>query len=228
MSEEKATEVKTEIAPMAIGENLQIQPQNTAELMRTVKQLMKGDGFPRHLDTAEKVIAAWNLAASLKLPPQVAIRNIAVINGTPCIWGDLPKALAENTGELEQFRLICIDKDYQEICLQNKNLDAEPFGAVCKIKRKGRTENEYSYTVTEARNARLLGNPKREVWSLYTKVMLMRKAMGMAVRIEFPDALMGCAVAEYDLDQAPDLKDVTPPTEDKAALVNARFAQVPQ
>lgn len=190
--------------------------KDNSELVRMIQIMMKGQAFPKTLDTEAKVIAAWQVAASLKLPPAVAIQNMAVIHGSVCIWGQLPKALAEATGELEDFRLILINKEQRAITLENKNLHEEVWGAVCQIKRRGRTLNEYTFTDPDMVKASLKN--KQGPWREYTKIMLSRRAISHAIKFEFPDALMGVAVAEYDFNEAPDLKDVTPRGAKRSAL----------
>ena len=194
---------------------------NQSELVRVIKTFMRGGALPKSLDTEEKVIAAWQMAASLKLPPAVAIQNMAFINGTLSIWGQLPKALAEATGQLEDFKLFLIDEAFKEICVKNTNLKNPPWAAVCQITRKGRSMNEYVFSIEDAKTAGLLG--KSGPWTSYRKIMLQRRAVGHAIKFEFPDALMGVAIAEYDQNEAPDLKDVTPQT-DVAAEINKTLA----
>lgn len=207
--EPEAVQTKPVAAPIRIDQQTQqMVARDNSELMRMIQTMMKGQAFPKTLDTPEKVIAAWQVAASLKLPPAVAIQNLAVIHGSVCMWGQLPKALAEGTGKIEDFELILIDKDHNAIKLENKNLDAEVWGAVCRIKRKGRTKNEYVFTQKDAAAAGLLN--KTGPWKDYRKIMLSRRAIAHAIKFEFPDAVMGVGIAEYDHNEAPDLKDVTP------------------
>lgn len=204
----RETEPK-QLSSIAIDPKTQaLVAKDNSELMRMITIMMQGQAFPKTLDTPQKAIAAWQVAASLGLPPAVAIQNMAVIHGSVCIWGQLPKALAEATGELEDFKMIMINDKHEVISLENKNLDQEVWGAVCQIKRRGRSMNEYSFTMGDAAKARL--DKKTGPWSDYRKIMLSRRVMGQAIKFEFPDALMGCQLAEYDLNVAPDLKDVTP------------------
>lgn len=213
-----AEEIKAAPVPIVVDQKSQmLVARDNSELIRMIRTFMKGVAFPKTLDTEEKIIAAWQVAASLKIPPMVAMQNMAVINGSVAIWGQLPKALAEATGEMEDFRQFFIDKEYNEISVKNKNLNAEIWAAVVQIKRKGRSTNEYFFSVDEAKTAGLLN--KSGPWREHRKVMLARRTIGMAVKFEFPDALMGVAIAEYDLHEAPDLKDVTPraPKESNAA-----------
>jgi len=185
-----------------------IVARDNAELWRMVQLFMKGTAFPKTINTPEKAIAAWQVAASLGLPPMVTMQNLAFIHGSVSMWGQLPKALAERTGQLQEFKLILFDSEQKVISLENKNLQADVWGAVVQMRRSKRSMNEYSFTEPEAKKAGLL--TKDGPWQQYRKIMYARRAMGHATKFEFPDALMGVPVAEYDFHEAPDLKDVTP------------------
>lgn len=195
--------------PIQIDKDTQAMvARDNSELIRMIRTFMKGASFPKTLDTEEKIISCWQVAASLKVPPIIAIQNMAVIHGSVAIWGQLPKALAEATGELEDYVLYYIDKEYNKLCVANKNLHVEAYAAVVEIKRKGRTRNEYTFSLDDAKLAGLTN--KQGPWKEHRKVMMARRASGWGIKVEFPDALMGTAIAEYDLHEAPDLKDVTP------------------
>lgn len=220
MQESNQTElVDAEIAPaqeikqpaaqvIAVNPLGLIVARDNAELYRMISLMMKGMAFPKTLDTMAKVVAAWQVAASLKLPPAVAIQNLAVIHGSVCMWGQLPKALAEGTGQMEDFKLIYFDPAQKVISLDNKNLDAPVWGAATQMRRTKRSMNEYFFTEVEAKKAGLLN--KAGPWTDYRKIMYARRTVGHAIKFEFPDAVMGVGIAEYDFHEAPDLKDVTP------------------
>lgn len=198
--------------------------KDTGELHRQIMILMQGQAFPKTIDTPAKALAAWNLAASFKnVAPQRAVARMMYINGSLSIWGELPKALAEGTGELEDMELFLIDKDYKKICVENKNMTADPYAGVCRMKRKHRTKNEYYFTTDEAEKAGLL--KKSGPWQQYAKIMLLWRASGQAYKFEFGDALMGAEIAEYAYNVFPETKDVTPiTTSDKANILNNTFA----
>jgi len=235
VKEEVKVEKKVQQAPqpLAVIEGA-MAPTNNMELARVVQQIAKGGGFPERFDTFEKQLAAYNLAHSLMGARwQIALNNIAVIKGAMCIYGELPGALAEQTKEVAEKKLFCIDREYNEICTRNKNLNAEVFAGVCIIQRKGREKKEFVYTIDEATAAGQYPAKKRDgtinhdsPWMKFTKVMLMRKAMNLGVKFEFPNALCGTPVAEYDYDEAPDFKDVTPSVshEDRVKSLNSRFS----
>lgn len=205
-----------------------VVPQNANDLWRLARQLLVGKGVPRSYTTVEQVIAGWNFAASLKLPPQVSLRNIAVIEGTPSLFGDLPLALVQRSGELIFFDEFIVDKDYKKICYENKNLDTEPFAGICIGQRKGMEKKSYSFSVEDAKTAGLWGKTsssgKMMPWKAYPKVMLCRRPRAMMIKTDFADVLSGASIAEYDFNEAPDLRDVTPGTEGTgASILNNKF-----
>lgn len=225
-SEAKQEEAKPEeikvVTPIAVDQKSQLMvARDNGELLRMVKVMMNGMAIPKTLDSPEKVIAAWQVAASLGLPPAVAIQNLAIIHGSVSMWGQLPKALAERTGQMEEFKLILFDETQKVISLENKNLEAPVWGAVTQMRRTKRSMNEYYFTEIEAKKAGLYS--KSGPWQDYRKIMYARRTMGHACKFEFPDALMGVPVAEYDHHAAPDIKDVTPSeTSDELAEKLAR------
>lgn len=199
------------------------------QLMGYIRQMIRAKAIPRHLETPEQVLCAWNYAAQLMLPPQPSLRNIAVIEGTPSLFGDLPLALVQRHDEFLDYSEMVCDKEYEEICFENKNLNAEHFAAVVFIQRKGmKKPKSYSFTVEDATKAGInkekTKNGRETVWAKYPKDMLIRKARIRAIRAHFADALSGAQIAE-DFGYAPDLKDVTPASEvrDRVSELNGRF-----
>lgn len=225
---------------IALSDDGQLLPTDHVQLKSVLTTIADGGGFPKRFDTLPKQIAAYNLARALmKDRWQMALNNIAAIQGQMMIYGELPRSLAEQTKEVEEFRVYVIDKNYVEICTENKNLNEVPYAGVCEVKRKGRTKNQYTYTMDEARKAgqyppmkydyktqKSTPNPDSP-WEKFTKIMLIRKAQALGVKFEFPDALAGAPIAEYESDVLPDyipVKDVGP-TVDKAALINEKFTR---
>lgn len=218
---DQATEVKkvetTRPEPIDVQHGALV-PKNSSELHRTLASIAAGQGFPERFDTPEKRIAAYNLAHSLMGSKwQLALNHMANIKGQLTIYGELPGALAEATGEVVEKKVFALDKDAKVICMENGNLSAPAWAGVCRIKRKGRELKEFSYTMDEAIAAGQYPAKRRDgsiiqesPWMRHTKVMLMRKAQALAIKFEFPDAILGSTIAEYVFDEAPDLKDVTP------------------
>ncbi len=241
----KAPEEKKIIPSPIHADRGALAPRNSSELMRTVAMIAKGGGFPAIFESIEKQIAAYNLAVTLMGKQwQLAINNMYFIKGKLAIYGELPGTIAERTGEVVEKKVKIYTKDYTEICLENKNLDATVWAAVCIIQRKGREKKEFFYTLQDAETAGQYPATKPEYkdnkrtgkmienddspWMKHTKVMLMRKAMNLAVKFEFPESLVGVPIAETDFDEAPDLRDVTNSNKiDKADLLNNKFSASP-
>lgn len=214
-----------------------LQPRDNGELFRQIELIAAGGGFPERFDSPAKRMAAYNLAHSMMGGQwQLALNHIAIIKGQMCIYGEFPGSLAERTGEVAEKNVFVIDSEYKKICLENGNLNKEPYAGVCQIQRKGRLLKEFTYTIDEAKNAGQYPAKKRDgslnndsPWMKFTKIMLMRKAMGLAIKMEFPDALIGVPIAEYDHDSAPDLqpiKDVTPSDEKSVDKIIQRIAEL--
>lgn len=214
-----------------------IAPSDHKELGQLISTIALGGGFPVCFDTHEKRIASYNLARGLMGESwQLALNNMYYIKGKLTIFGELPRAIAERTMQVQEFKVYAVDKELLEICLKNKNLNADPFAGVCEVQRKGRSLKQYTYTIDEAKKAGQYPPKRRDgsinddsPWEKATRVMLMRKAQAMAVKFEFPDSLLGVGIAEYDHDLAPDLVPIknvyNPGTNNPAEELNNVFAK---
>lgn len=187
--------------------------KDQGQLVRFIGQMIKAKALPKHLSTEAEVLSAWNYAAQLRLPPQVSLKNIAVINGSPSLFGDLPLALVQRHPDFVSYEEFCIDKDYKKICWEEKNLDSEIFGGVVIFQRKGSPKQSFSFTIADANRAGLISKAGNGMpWRSYPQVMVVRRARITGIRALFADALTGASIAE-DFGHAPDLeKDVTPVT----------------
>jgi hypothetical protein len=171
---------------------------------------------PKSFKTAEQVLAGMEFALEIGLKPLSGLRNIAVINGSPSIWGDLPLSLAKRTGELKSISEKIFDRDYNEISFENKNLTSEAWGAVCIVESTIGLKAERFFTLDDAEKAGLLG--RDNVWKTYPRRMLQMRARSHALKDVFPEVYAGVPIAEYDFNVLPshsEVKDVTPRGEDK-------------
>jgi len=151
--------------------------------------------LPEAYDTPEKVMTGMQYAVELGLKPLISLRQISVIKGTPSIFGDLPLALVRRSGQLQEIKEWIFDENSKEISLRNKNIANDPFGAACRIKRKGYKEREFVFTIKDAIQA---GLPNKDNWKNYPKTMLKYRARSIALKDQFSDALDGVSIMEYD------------------------------
>jgi hypothetical protein len=188
-----------------------LQPKTIEEAFRLASAYHKSKLLPVRFNTPEMILVAMQFALELGLKPLTAMRQIAVVNGTPAAFGDLPLSLCYAKGSLESIKEFLFDKDGKEICAKNANLSNPAVGAYCVVKRRGDAEpRETFFTMDDARTAGLLNSP---TWKSYPKLMLKYRARSQALKDKFPDALNGVAIAEYDFN--------TVPTEDSAPMTVA-------
>jgi hypothetical protein len=195
-AEPAPTERKTGIA---VRDGLLV-PRHSGELMAVAKTLLDSRALPAQFQNVAQVAMGMQVLRQLGLPEIVGMRQLAIINGAFAIWGELPKALCEKSGLLEDDEEFWFDKDYRKICFGEKNLGIEVFGSYSMTKRKGRKPVERTFTVDDAKKAGLWGNQKKEPWIKYPRRMLQMKARGHALKDVYPDVLMGVSIAEYDHD----------------------------
>ena len=148
-------------------------------------------------EMAKRVALGILKGAEIGLPPMTALANIAIINGRPCLWGDGAVALAHASGNVE----------YMKEWLEGENDDRK---AVCEIKRRDQTAPvRRTFSVNDAKRARLWGNPSRKPWILYPQRMLAARARSWALRDAFADVLSGLGIRE-------EIEDMTPAAEPEA------------
>lgn len=185
------------VSPIAFDQAGMMAPKDSAEEWRVAGLFLNSGALPKQFKNVPQVIMALQFLKQHKLPTLVAIRQTTIINGNLSIWGELPLGLVNRSGLNEFFDEYLFDKDYNKICVTNKNLDAEVFGAVCVAKRKGFSATERTFTVDDAKKAGLWS---KDIWKLYPKRMLQMRARSVALKDAFPDVLSGIGINEYDHD----------------------------
>ena len=185
-------------APLVAGGGIAaIIPQSFEDAYRVASVIAASGLAPADMRTPEKVMVAIMTGLELGLPPMFAVQKIAVINGRPCIWGDAVPALLWSKG-------FQIDERIEGT--------GDARVALCVIRRPNGAEVERSFSVAEAREARLWG--KAGPWTQYPARMLQMRARGYAARDGAADLLAGLYLAE-EMDEP--MRDVTPPRKSSAA-----------
>lgn len=200
-TEQKQELAKAMASDIMADDNGLLLGKSLNDMYRIAKMLLVAKMIPKHYDTPEKVLAGMQFAKSLNLNPFVSLRQIAVINGMPSLWGDLPLGLVRRTGKLKYIKEFFIDKDYNEISFENKNLHAPMWGAICTIERDGYEKKSYTFTQLDYAKQ---GGQVKDIWNKFDKTMFMRKARGLGLKSEFSDVLEGVLIAEYDFNTIPD------------------------
>lgn len=170
-------------------------------LQRLCVYLHASGMMPKQYNTPEKIGTGIQFAIQLGFADKwlLALRQIAVINGNPSMFGDLPLSLVRSSGLLVRFEEFLIDKNSKRICLQHGNLHEDFSGAVCIATRKEKDGTTFTdervFTVEDAKKAGVWG---QNVWKVYPKRMIQMRVRSMALKDLFGDVLNGIAIGEYD------------------------------
>ena len=191
--------VTTDIAP---AEKREVAKQVRAPIMADDRGILMGTDFetqyrlarvylasgmmPRALDTPEKILVALQICRELDLPAMTSIGKVAVINGVPSIFGDLPLALVKRSGKCTSIKEEWLKDEKGAI-----------YGARCTVMREESEPVSREFTYDQARAAGLF-TKNQSVWKVYPERMVQCRARSWALKDQFPDVLMGISIAEYD------------------------------
>lgn len=187
-------EPKKEAQPLVAQQTGLLIGSSLEQEYRLAKAYYSSGLMPKALNSTEKVLVALQLCRELNLPPMISIGKIAVINGVPSIFGDLPLALVMKSGKMES-----ID---EEFILDDKRLI---FAVKVSTMRKGHAMVIREFSLDDARRAKLA---HKDIWQAYPKRMLQMRARSWALKDAFPDVLAGVSIAEYDHNVAPEFDNI--------------------
>lgn len=188
MTENAITKRKDD-KPQLVAGSRGILPRNLDELWR-LAQWFKRSSIGSKFQSVEDCAMAIELGLEVGVSPFQAVQNIAVIKGTPRIYGDLGAALVQASGNLEWQKVDEIGEP-----------DTDTFGIRVTMKRREQDELYVGeYTVGEAKLAGLWGKTTRKgeptPWVTHPKRMLYWRAWTFAARDGFADCLKGLAIRE--------------------------------
>lgn len=157
------------------------------------------------------IIATWQHGRELGVGLFQALNGISNINGNVAVYGDLGWALVQNHPDF-------VDS-LEEI--------TETY-AVCTLKRRGRSDKTWKYTLDMAKQNDLLG---KENWKKNPRRMLQWRARSWCMRDQFPDALKGMVIYEeaQDYSDGPtiDAQPVQAQTQAQPAVVEDKKPEEP-
>lgn len=129
----------------------------------------------------ENILVAMMWGRELGLSPMASLTGIAVVNGTPSLWGDAIPGLVYSSGLLV---------DHQETW----EGEGPTRVAICRVIRKGQSEwHEQRFGYEDAKRAGLLS---KDTYKSYPDRMYMNRARAFAFRTKFADVLRGLPIAE--------------------------------
>lgn len=190
-----------------------MMPQSFEQVLRFAEMVARTSFAPQaYRGKPDEIVAAVTYGAELGFSPMQSLRSIAVINGSPAVWGD---------------GLLAVCQAHPRWAGKEEWLEGQgaELKAVCRVSRKGEPDVISEFSVADATQAGLAG--KSGTWQQYTKRMLQMRARGFALRDQFADALRGIISAEEATDMpayGPEhAKDVTP--QDEAPARGSRLDQ---
>ena len=184
----------------------EIELKENLSAKEQVDLLLKSKMLPDTLRTASDAFIALQACNALGAKSFKEclgyISKMAVVKGNLYLWGELPLTIVINSGELEDIKEFFVDKDYKEISLENKNLNALPEACIVEITRKGQKMRRFfvSKTDLEISGVKIDDKGKGEgfTWSKYPKAMWIYRARRIALRAVFPDKLQNFSVASTE------------------------------
>jgi hypothetical protein len=195
------------------------QPSSIAELEQLCARLCRSGMVPRaYQGKPADAFVAIAFGAEVGLPPLASLQHIAVIDGRPGLFGDAIAGVALKSGAIK-----ALDEWFEGEHL------ADTWTAVCEVTRPDGGKVKRTFSVADAKRAKLWGKLSRESkpspWVLYPQRMLAARARGFAVRDAAPHSFMGYTAEELrDVQEqeraAP--KDITPAGEPSAPTVDIK------
>lgn len=216
-SEVKEVQVETPSAVVAFNREGMVDFKDQMELGTLARLVRAINLVPDHLKTTEAVMSALTFCKQYNLP-YAAMNELAYIKGKLGAFGTLYTALAQRHPDFGEMVVLYTDKDMKVINLENKNLNAEVWACVIRIKKKSDSEfHEYFFTKDEAVKA----GAYKDVYLKYLKDMLYHRAKKRAFDTEYASAVKGVMMAEL-LIEDDRVREVTPLEEMNQRFVTKR------
>lgn len=184
-----------------------IVPRTVDEVARVARAVIVAGLAPNSYqgrneqETVSKIMIGVMKGAEVGLAPITALSTIAIINNRPCIWGDGAVALCQRHSTIEWTKTRYEGKAHED-----------NYVCIVEVKRRGQDEPYVgTFSVADAKRAKLWANPSKAPWLLYPDRMMFNRARAFALRDGFADCLMGLSIAEEvrDLPEAPQAPDIT-------------------
>jgi len=162
------------------------------EMWGFAKAALASGLVPKDVKTPATALIIIQHGAELGMPPMASLRNIAVINGRPSVWGDMALALCRQSGVFDER----VFKEWIETTEDGPT-------AFCTVRRlpNGQPHTE-RFSMSDAITAKL--NKKSGPWTEYPRRMLQMRARSWALRDRFNDVLGGLSIREEAMDIEPD------------------------
>jgi hypothetical protein len=205
-----------------------IVPTNVDEAYHMARLVVDAKLAPNSYNNDPKMITLGIMAAlEAGLPPLYGLRQIAIINGRPTIWGDGAMALVQSKNLIAEYRV----EEIGTVPVSNDLTKWDDgYGFRVTIMRRGQ-KGEYvgEFTVGHAKRAKLWMNAKKAPWMEHPTRMLLNRARAFPLRDGFADALGGIAIREEVEDTfEPESKAVEVHLDDASAVEAPPLPEQPE
>lgn len=192
--------VRDEEVGLVLQEDGRVATRSPEELMAFAKKVAQMDDWcPRaYRGNPAALIMAWEHGAELGFSKLQAQNAIAIVEGRPTIYGDAGTALVMQRGLVSGYEESWSGAPYED-----------DWTAMVNIKRLG-VDGSFpgSFSLAEARRAKLYPAKEGAAWQKYTRDMLLWRAKWRAYKSGFADHLKGLVFREVVGDYS-EPRDVT-------------------
>ena len=173
--------VKPEPGAIGLGERgLQL---TTLDEVWQLAAIMHASHIGPKEDSKEDVFGKLAYGFELGISPMMALNCIYIVNNRTAIFGDAVPGLVERSRLLEWDKVDVIGA-----------YPNDDFGFVVTSKRMDREPKSWTYTIADAKRAKLWGKPG--AWTTDSKRMLFYRCRTFNYRDNFPDVLKGLHTVE--------------------------------
>lgn len=146
-------------------------PSEWASMVEQATRLSRTSFVPAHYRSKpDELLACWMAARELRIGPMLAMRKVAMINGTPSLEAELMVAL--------------VRRDGHQLSGTTTTTGAKAWGK----RRDTGEEMEFEFAEADAKAAKLAGEA---MYGKYPKSMYWARAVSQLCRMLFPDCLAG-------------------------------------
>jgi hypothetical protein len=165
--------------------------------LKVCQHFMASKALPQSYTTPQAVLMAIQAGRELGMKPIESINGMMVINGQVKLWGTALTGRVTKMGYKIKWGQ-CTDQ----------------IATVSIIDPSGAETGVETYTIDEAKRAGLLG---KKNWTGHAKTMLRWRALGNAVKFNFPHLLQGYSLVEDDDNVETTQETITPVVQDNAS-----------
>lgn len=178
------------------------EPRNIQDAYQLAKYFAESR-LMAELGTPERVLLIMATGAELGIPATAALRGIHIIKGKPSVSADLKVALVMRSKECEYFRLI----------------ETTAEQATYETKRRGSAPIRMTFTIADARRAKLAVDDADSNWSKYRPAMLRHRCSSELATAVYPDIVLGLPTT----DEMEEVVEVSPPTTPPKVIMDAEL-----